>query len=588
MKKVILLLSALVGLMACNQNGLDPTAAQQDGKIRFVAGGPAITANVSTKAAPSVNTGTQVEAAGFAVNCVTDDEGDDVNVWNNAHFVYESTPAKYEADKWWPNSDAGYKFYAVFPHTYTMTFAASGPTISVTDANSDNDADADILCAFMSAPTYKTANTMSFEHIFARLNTVTVSMVSPYTISNMSIMITPKIGGTYNIKTGAGQTDGTGWSSPVSGVATNIATAAFSEGTSVTNNNIYLVPGTYTLTATWTATKDNYTQTFTGKNVDVSLVAGKTNNITASLTGDGTEIQFNVSVTAWSDNAVDVGTFPLVNLPRPVGRFTVNADGDQVGFAPGNLQCTITSGPDATGNNYTGTDWCFADHQWDYLGSTDSANSFTVGKKMDLFGWVGQSASYDTYGLCSTTSNNSYYYGTSDADGLKTDWGSIPEVIAQCGAGWYTLSKDEWVYLFNTRSASTVNGIPNARYTQARIRTDISSVYGIILFPDDYSAGTPSGVTWGSQAINKDTYWGTQCTAAGWASLEAAGCVFLPAAGYRNQNVNSDGIIGYYWHSSTDGANDAQLVNMSGNLVEEGSSRYRYFGCSVRLVKAVE
>lgn len=311
MKKVILLLSALVGLMACNQNGLDPTAAQQDGKIRFMAGGPALTANVSTKAAPSVNTGTEVEAAGFAVNCVTVDEGDDVDVWNNAHFVYESTPAKYEADKWWPNADAEYKFYAVFPHTYTMTFAAGGPTISVTDANSDNDADADILCAFMSAPTYKSANTMSFEHIFARLSTVTVSMVSPYTISNMSIMITPKIGGTYNLKTGAGQTDGTGWSSPVSGVATNIATEAFSEGTSVTNNNIYLVPGTYTLTATWTATKDNYTQTFTGKTVDVSLVAGKTNNITASLTGDGTEIQFNVSVTAWSDNVIAGGTFPV-------------------------------------------------------------------------------------------------------------------------------------------------------------------------------------------------------------------------------------------------------------------------------------
>ena len=309
MKKFIFLPMAVLAMMACNRVALDP-ADGQESKISFLAGGPAMEANVSTKAAPSVNTATQVQSGGFAVNCVTLSSTNDVNVWDNVHFIYESTPAKYEADKWWPNSDPSYKFYAVYPHTYTMTFAASGPTISVTDSNSDHDADADVLCAFMGSPTYKSAaNTFSFEHIFARLCDVTVTPVSPYTISGITISITPKIGGIYNLKTGSGQTDDTGWSSPVSGVATNIANATPSTKT----NNIYLLPGTYEVTATWTATKDNYSQTFSNIRKNLTFVRGKQNNITVSFTGNGTEIQFGVSVADWGTNAVAAGTWPLTN-----------------------------------------------------------------------------------------------------------------------------------------------------------------------------------------------------------------------------------------------------------------------------------
>ena len=296
MKKAILLLSALVGLMACNQNGLDPSAAQQDGKMRFVAGGPAVTATVTTKA--SVVTADDLTTNGFKVNAVKGSAGSDVEVWSNQLFT--KVGDTWEQDKWWPNADQSYRFYATYPTTYTMTFAAGGPTIAASNEH-------DIICAYKGNATYKSVNTLAFDHIFARLCAVTVSAVDPYTISGITINITPKTGGTYNLYTGAGQTNGTGWSATTSGSATNIANAT--PGTK--NNDIYLVPGTYTLSATWTATKDNYTQTFTNKTVDVALVAGKTNNITASLTGNGTEIQFNVSVTAWSDNAVNAGTFPV-------------------------------------------------------------------------------------------------------------------------------------------------------------------------------------------------------------------------------------------------------------------------------------
>lgn len=571
------MIGLVVGLMACNQMSLMPGPDMGTDKIQFVAGGPAVDYEITTKA--TVNTATQLADNGFIANAVKGSAGSDVEVWTNQAFT--KVGDVWEQDKWWPIDDQSYRFYAVYPGSYTTTFAAGGPTIAATNAN-------DILCAYRGNATYKSVNTLSFEHIFARLCDVTVSPVSPYTISGITINITPKTGGTYNLYTGAGHSDGTGWTSTTNGSATNIANAT----PSTKSNDIYLVPGSYTLTATWTATKDNYTQTFSNISKDVDLVGGMQNNITVSFTGNGTEIQFGVSVAAWGTEAVAAGEWPLKNVPQAIGQFTINEGGDKVGFAPGNLQCTVASGPTDT-YNYTGSDWCFADNQWDYLGSTDSANSFTVGKKMDLFGWVGESASYDTYGLCSNTDANNAYYGTSDSDALQTDWGDIPGVVSVCGDGWFTLDVDQVVYLFNTRTTgATVNGVPDARFTGASIRTDVSAVNGIILFPDGYAGGTPSGVTWGTvnPATGKGSFnFNTTCTAAGWASLEAAGCIFLPASGYRSgAGTNSFGSVGLYWSSTAYSTLCARYVYFnSSNFLPQNKNSYRCDGFAVRLVKSL-
>ena len=491
-----------------------------------------------------VSDGTKASAvtslSSFLVSAVTGSAGSESSAFNSTQFmqVPGSSPATYKGSKMWPASNQNYKFYA---SNRPLTFAAAGTIVSATNTT-------DVICAYLTSSTYKAKNTLSFEHIFARIGNVTVSADAPYTISNVNISITPKTGGTYNLRTGA-------WSSTTDGSSTTIASAIGSN-----SNDLYLVPGTYQLTASWTATKGSYREDFSNKTVNITLVEGKVNNITCVLSGN--------------------------NVIRPIGVYTVNDSGKTVGFAPGNLQCTIASGP-TDSYNYTGTDWCFASSQWEMLGSTDSANSFTIGKKMDLFGWVGASASYDTYGLCSLNSTNNAYYGTNGYDALKTDWGDIPGVISACGNGWFTLSYAEWVYVFNSRSTGvTVNGTSDARYTEATIRTDVSGVNGIILFPDDYSAGTPSGVTWGT--INAGSAWGTKCTAAGWASLEAAGCVFFPAAGSRTGGgANNAGGFGYYWSTTRVYIDVARFVFFYSGSVDPGSSGYRRIGNSVRLAKRV-
>ena len=72
-------------------------------------------------------------------------------------------------------------------------------------------------------------------------------------------------------------------------------------------------------------------------------------------------------------------------------------------------------------------------------------------------------------------------------------------------------------------------------------------------------------------------------------NLETAGCVFLPAAGYREGTTVSCGPVGRYW-SSTSTDSDHYMSDFlwfstsngyTGLTVTEGK---RYFGYSVRLV----
>lgn len=265
------------------------------------------------------------------------------------------------------------------------------------------------------------------------------------------------------------------------------------------------------------------------------------------------------------------------------GVFSVSST-KKVNFSKGNLQAT-----------YNGTDWtwAFAKNQWDYIGNaagntsvngngTVSASNVTV----DLFGWVGASSTWTgaaQYGISnSTATDNTDGYGNVAREALKSDWGNT------IGTGWFTLSSDEWQYLFNTRTTGgTVFGTEQARYAQATINTDGTSVKGMILFPDGVSIASTEVTTAGS--VNATSAYATKCTTAQWAALAAKGCVFLPAAGNRNEaSVYSAGSGGYYWSSSPNTSNvyyAYRVIFLSGNL-SLTTHTSRYLGYSVRLVKA--
>lgn len=281
------------------------------------------------------------------------------------------------------------------------------------------------------------------------------------------------------------------------------------------------------------------------------------------------------------------------------GAYTVGMDGTtprKVWFSQGNLQYIGSA---------TTPYWKFADNQWDYLGTTTGQNSTNQTADRDLFGWG--TSGYNHGATCwqpwSTSLTYSQYnpYGSFsthlNSNSGKADWGynAISNGGNQAGdvegrIAWRTLTKDEWVYLFNTRqTGKTVNGTSNARYTEATINTDGSSVNGIILFPDGYSGPSSStaGITFGT--INSSSAWGTQCTSAGWQALEAAGCVFLPAAGSRLEtSVYDAGTCGYYWSSTYRSSRYAYYLYFSSGRVSPQYNVDRSHGFSVRLACPAE
>ena len=282
-------------------------------------------------------------------------------------------------------------------------------------------------------------------------------------------------------------------------------------------------------------------------------------------------------------------TLKMVDANAPLsGVFTVAA-GKTVKFSKGNLQYTKST-----------STWSFMENQYstvetsDQNVGTDYANQDVVSFfGWGTSGWNNGNAFYQPYNTSSATtgtytSSNGYGYGPTNGSTYNfsltgvyanADWGAC------IGSGWRTLTggtDGEWWYLFNTRSASTVNGTADARYAKAKV----CNVRGVILFPDTYSH--PSSVT-APVGINAtdDTGWnGNNYDATAWSAMESAGCVFLPAAGYRSgTSVYNVGSIGRYWSSTHDDTNKAKYMRFQSTAVDPADSYSRRNGLSVRLVQ---
>ena len=236
---------------------------------------------------------------------------------------------------------------------------------------------------------------------------------------------------------------------------------------------------------------------------------------------------------AWADDGDALG-----------GVFTISSGADRAYFSKGNLQNGDKS-------------YKFADNQWEVYGSSQ-----TDGHR-DLFGW-GSANNPDL------TSNDNNDYST------FTDWGTK---IGD-GTTWRTLTNDEWNYVLNTRTASTLSETENARYAYATV----SGVGGLILFPDNYThpvdVTAPTQINTSSTAFSANTY-----NSDDWLKMESVGAVFLPHGGCRTGNNYESNQPNYWSSTPSSAANQAYGLNLSDMSF---ASWWRYRGCSVRLVKSTE
>ncbi len=259
--------------------------------------------------------------------------------------------------------------------------------------------------------------------------------------------------------------------------------------------------------------------------------------------------------------------------------FTV-AEGRTVHFSKGNLWY-----------NAAANLWRFAPEQYEYIGEANSNISETYGDYIDLFGWgtSGWNSGANEYQPWATsTTATDYYPGGSYENNLtgeyaNADWG-VYNAISNGGnaAGmWRTLTKDEWEYLINTRSASTVGVYDNARYAMATV----NNVTGVIILPDSFTM--PAGVTALDKVNVSETVFSANVyNTVDWAKLESAGAIFLPAAGYRHATaVASVGINGTYWSSTYNSTTDTYGFSFYEGGIAVYNDLTRGYGFSVRLVK---
>ncbi len=294
----------------------------------------------------------------------------------------------------------------------------------------------------------------------------------------------------------------------------------------------------------------------------------------------------------------DYSSLPVVTAPVYVnlntssvktvekGIFSV-ADDKFVQFSTGNLQYEV-------GTNT----WSFAENQYDYVGEANiNIGDPNYKGKIDMFGWSADGK----FGVNPSNKNEDY-------NGGFVDWGKLVDET-----DWYTLSADQWKYLLNERTnASSLKQI-------AKVNNGEKDIVGIMLFPDAWTMPADVNV-----AAAYDDYFKVNIynyTLEQWAKLEAAGAVFLPAAGRRTGGwgnttisphmvgvveLDSDGhykhydngnIYCYYWTSTIN--ESTKDVSYLHNIQALGGDKYTIgtgavwgekgrYGQSVRLVKAIK
>lgn len=255
------------------------------------------------------------------------------------------------------------------------------------------------------------------------------------------------------------------------------------------------------------------------------------------------------------------------------GIFSVSAN-TRINFSQGNLQY----------RPFNNT-WRFATTQY----AVEGANNNNIILRnacrfwIDLFGygtsgWNSGAPGYMPYE--STTSNTDYTNYTEDPNGndltdlyANADWGFFNPIMngGNQGGMWRTLTSTEWNYLLTLR--------PNAALLRGM--ATVENTPGYVILPDDWTC--PTGISF----ANTDTsYTINVYNAANWSTMEAAGAVFLPAAGQRSGSSTTNvGTLGNYWSASHVNGTTGYAFHIapSANAVRNDISYST--GCSVRLVR---
>lgn len=231
--RYVFLASVSLALLSCARE-TQPVASSSD-EIRFGARFGETVIGEWTKAAELTSLGD------FYVSASTGAAGAESSAWVSERFK-ELDPAVWSNGRVWPHDDPSWHFYA---SSAVMSHSADGALVSV-------DSSEDVVVAKLMSPAFGETNTFVFDHILTRLGVVNVSPAgSGYTVSDVNVSFTPMTVGVYNIRTGEWKdmypTDPVSVANPSAGSKTN---------------DIYFIPGKYTLSISWKVTDAEGTRSY--------------------------------------------------------------------------------------------------------------------------------------------------------------------------------------------------------------------------------------------------------------------------------------------------------------------------------------
>ena len=157
-------------------------------------------------------------------------------------------------------------------------------------------------------------------------------------------------------------------------------------------------------------------------------------------------------------------------------------------------------------------------------------------------------------------------------------WSELNTIVP---SGQRVLSKDEWHYLFTARTNAY------SQFAQGRIEVSVG-VYtnGLIILPDYETWTLPQGLNW-EYGNTEDGYETNTYTQEEWNLMEAAGAVFLPAAGYSSDgtSVTYANSQGNYWTSTSSDNSNAYCVQFSAGYFDDDANYSQSVYYSVRTVQ---
>ena len=243
---------------------------------------------------------------------------------------------------------------------------------------------------------------------------------------------------------------------------------------------------------------------------------------------------------------------PDLKAAKRIGVFSVAKD-KQVSFSQGNLQYIQSANL-----------WRFAENQYDYLGEGNVQDG-QLANRIDLFGWSGKDSNAP-WGISNST-NTADYAGEFVDCGANVIGGDVANT-------WRTLSKEEWDYI--------VKGRRNAEQLHSKCR--INNVKGLLLLPDNWVSieGISIEKVADTDTLPSDV---NVFTSEQWKQMEAAGAVFLPAAGsHIKPTIKHTNHFGGYCSSTKKDSQNSYILAfhvLPTSYTEYSNNKY---GRSVRLV----